>query len=105
MRRSASSRRTVSSGCRVAPAASLASLASTSLSSLPVRLVAFVLERRGPSGLTLGVDDRLVARIFGDEELLDERVHLCARLHVIVAPAPGGNCALTGLRNQLGEIL
>ena len=59
----------------------------------------------GPSSLTLGVDDRLVARIFGDEELLDERVHLCARLHVIVAPAPGGNCALTGLRNQLGEIL
>ena len=53
----------------------------------------------GPASLTLGVHDRLVARIFGDEELLDERVHLCARLHVVVAPAPGGNCALTGLRN------
>lgn len=60
---------------------------------------------RRESSLTLGVHDRLVARIFGDEELLYERDHLCARFHVVVAPAPGGNCALTGLRNQLGGIL
>ena len=37
----------ISSGCHVTPATSLASLASTSLPSLLVWLVAFILERRG----------------------------------------------------------
>jgi hypothetical protein len=43
----------------------------------------------------LGVHDRLVARIFGDLELLDQGEHLRAWFRVVVTSAPGGDCMLT----------
>jgi len=45
---------------------------------------------------TLGVYDRLVAIIFGDLKLLDQRDHLRARLEVVVASTPGRHRLLAG---------
>ena len=61
---------------------------------------------RGESkGHTLRVYDRLVAGIFGDLKLLDQREHLRARLQVIVASTPGRHRLLAGfldLRRSYG---